>query len=163
MALADAIAAGENSAPGSSIEGRSVPSCSLTLAGTGQSVSLDQYRGKVLYLDFWASWCTPCLLSFPFMNQLQRSSPGVQVLAVNMDEKPADARAFLAAHPAVFSVANGPNAKCAKDLGVATMPTSFLIDRSGIVRSIHAGFRPGDAALLRAKVEELLSAKPKTN
>ena len=67
-----------------------VPDCVLKLAPNGQAVSLNKFRGKVLYVDFWASWCARCLLSFPFMNQLQNSygRQGLQVLAVNMDEKP---------------------------------------------------------------------------
>jgi len=135
------------------------PDCVLKLAPSGQSVSLDKFRGKVLYVDFWASWCTPCLLSFPFMNQLQTSyaGQGLQVLAVNMDEKPDDARQFLAEHPANFSVAMGPNPQCAKEFGVADMPSSFLVDRAGIVRGRHSGFRPGDVGSLRALVARLLA------
>ncbi len=114
------------------------PPCALTLS-TGQAVGFDQFRGQVLYIDFWASWCGPCLLSFPFMNDLQHSyaGKGLHVLAINMDEKPADASRFLDQHPATFDVASGPNGKCAKDLGVATMPTSFLIGRDGTVRVVH--------------------------
>jgi thiol-disulfide isomerase/thioredoxin len=137
------------------------PPCTLTLS-TGQPVTFDAFRGQVLYVDFWASWCGPCLLSFPFMNDLQHSfgSQGLHVLAINMDEKPADAGRFLGQHPATFDVATGPNRQCAKDFGVAAMPTSFLVDRDGVVRGVHKGFRPGDVAELKVKVEELIAAKP---
>lgn len=135
------------------------PPCALTLSGTGQPVGFDQFRGQVLYVDFWASWCVPCLLSFPFMNELQHSygGKGLHVLAINMDEKPADARRFLDQHPATFDVTNGPNGQCAKDFGVAAMPTSFLIDRSGTVRFVHKGFRTGDIDELKAKLEGLIA------
>jgi thiol-disulfide isomerase/thioredoxin len=134
------------------------PPCALTLS-TGQAVGFDQFRGQVLYVDFWASWCGPCLLSFPFMNELQHTyaGKGLHVLAINMDEKPADAARFLDQHPATFDVASGPNGKCAKDLGVATMPTSFLVDRKGAIRLVHKGFRPGDVDELKAKLDELVA------
>jgi len=137
-----------------------VPPCALTLS-TGQPVGFDAFRGQVLYVDFWASWCAPCLLSFPFMNDLQREygPQGLHVLAINMDEKPADAGRFLDRHPASFDVANGPNGKCAKDFGVAAMPTSFLVDRDGAVRAVHKGFRPADIPDLKAKLEELIATK----
>jgi thiol-disulfide isomerase/thioredoxin len=135
--------------------------CDLHLTIKGAPAGADQFRGKVLYVDFWASWCVPCLLSFPFMNDLQTADGprGLQVVAVNMDEKPVDMEGFLAKHPASFAVAAGPNGACAKALGVATMPTSFLIGRDGQVRSRHAGFRADDATALRAEVETLLSEK----
>jgi thiol-disulfide isomerase/thioredoxin len=137
---------------------RPLPDCTLKL---GSETGFGQFRGKVLYVDFWASWCGPCLLSFPFMNDLQNSygPRGLQVVAVNMDEKPADAAAFLTKHPASFAVASGPNGRCATAFGVATMPTSFLVDRSGRIRDIHPGFRPGDADGLRAAIEGLLAEK----
>lgn len=137
------------------------PPCALTLSGTGQPVAFDQLRGQVLYVDFWASWCGPCLLSFPFMNEMQHTygDKGLHVLAVNMDEKPADATRFLDQHKATFDVANGPNGKCAKDFGVTTMPTSFLVDRGGMIRVVHKGFRPADAVELQAKLEELIAEK----
>jgi thiol-disulfide isomerase/thioredoxin len=134
------------------------PPCVLTLS-TGQSVNFDQFRGQVLYVDFWASWCGPCLLSFPFMNELQGAygGKGLHVLAINMDEKPADAARFLDQHKATVDVASGPNGKCAKDFGVATMPTSFLVDRKGAIRLVHKGFRPDDVGELKAKLDELIA------
>ena len=139
-------------------EDRPLPDCPVKFDGGG---GFEQFKGKVLYIDYWASWCGPCLLSFPFMNDLQTAygPRGLQVVAVNMDEKPADAAAFLAKHPAGFAVASGPNAPCAKAFAVATMPTSFLVDRNGRIRSTHAGFRPGDVDGLRAAVESLLAER----
>jgi thiol-disulfide isomerase/thioredoxin len=136
----------------------SPPPCALTLS-TGQPVDFAKFRGQVLYVDFWASWCGPCLLSFPFMNALRRDygDKGLHVLAIDMDEKPADATHFLDQHKATFDIANGPNGQCAKDFGVAAMPTSFLIDRSGVIRAVHQGFRPGDIDDLKSKLEELIA------
>ncbi len=141
------------------------PPCALTLNGADKPVSLDALRGQVLYVDFWASWCAPCLASFPFMNELQRSygGRGLRVVAIDMDEKAADGARFLDRHPAEFEVArgpegaHGPDGQCAKDFGVATMPSSFLVDRKGVVREVHKGFRPDDAEALKAKLEALLA------
>jgi thiol-disulfide isomerase/thioredoxin len=155
------LAAGAVLLPGfAALAADAPPPCALTLS-TGQTTGFDQFRGQVLYVDFWASWCGPCLLSFPFMNDLQHAyaGKGLHVLAINMDEKPADAARFLEQHPASFDVAPGPNGKCAKDLGVATMPTSFLIGRDGTVRVVHKGFRPGDVDELKAKLDELIAER----
>ena len=135
---------------------RPLPDCGVKLGAGG---GFEQFKGKVLYVDFWASWCGPCLLSFPFMNDLQHSyaGKGLHVLAINMDEKPADAARFLGQHPATFDVASGPNGKCAKDLGVATMPTSFLVDRKGAIRLVHKGFRPDDVDELKSKLDALIA------
>lgn len=123
------------------------------------ATGLEAYRGKVVYLDFWASWCVPCRLSFPFMNRLDQDlrERGLVVLALNLDARRADAERFLAGHPAQFVLGFGNNEACARGMGVAAMPSSYLIDRHGNVRAVHAGFRPGQAANVRAEVERLLS------
>jgi peroxiredoxin len=138
--------------------GREAPNCSLTLPD-GSLLSLQNYRGKIVYLDFWASWCAPCQISFRFMNDLQNASAkdGLQVVAVNMDEVPADEQRFLASHPAGFTVAADSEAHCAKALKVETMPSSFVIDRQGRIRVEHRGFRAGDVSALREQIEHLLS------
>jgi thiol-disulfide isomerase/thioredoxin len=140
------------------------PDCTWSLQGAKQTSDTQQYHGKVLYVDFWASWCAPCLLSFPFMNELQSAfrGQGLQVMGVNMDQKPDDVQRFLGEHPARFSVATGANAQCAKNFGVAAMPSSYLIDRNGTIRFVHRGFRQGDADQLRTQVEQLLAEKPVT-
>jgi len=134
------------------------PDCAFTLAGQPGRTDLRQYRGKVVYLDFWASWCGPCAISFPFMNLLQREdrARGLQVIAVDMDRTRQDAERFLTSHPANFAVALDGNEKCARDFGVAGMPTSYLIDRNGVIRQIHTGFRQGEAGRLRGLVEKVI-------
>ena len=139
----------------------SVPACTWSLDGGKQMSDVRQYHGKVLYVDFWASWCAPCVLSFPFMNDLQSAfdGKGLQVVGVDMDQKADDGQRFLAEHPARFNVATGSNTQCAKNFGVAAMPSSYLIDRNGAIRFTHRGFREGDAGELRAQVEQLLAEK----
>ena len=141
--------------------GDTAPDCKLSSLGDSQSSTLSQYPGKVLYVDFWASWCGPCAKSFPFMNELhsQLKDQGLQIVAVNLDEKPEEAQAFLSQYPAQFTVAADASKQCAKDFGVKAMPSSYLIDRKGKVHHIHLGFRPGEAKELRQIVEQLLKEK----
>jgi len=99
-------------------------------------------KGKVVLLDFWASWCDPCKESFPVMQQLhdRYASQGLVVLAVNVDEKRSDMDAFLKKHPGSFPILRDASRKLVEHAGIATMPTSFLIDRQGKVRFVHSGF-----------------------
>nr|WP_174624795.1 TlpA disulfide reductase family protein [Candidatus Methylobacter favarea] len=139
--------------------GGKAPDCGLTSMRDAQRIELRQFSGKVLYVDFWASWCGPCVKSFPFLNSLHEkfSKEGLQILGVNLDENPADAREFLGKYPADFTVAADANEQCARDFDVKAMPSSYLIDRQGVVRHIRLGFRPGEAKELQSLVERLLA------
>jgi peroxiredoxin len=145
--------------------GTPMPACALKSWGTKTPVDPGRFKGQVLYVDFWASWCVPCVRSFSFMNALHRElhERGLWVLAINLDENAEDARAFLSRHPADFTVAVDATGQCPESFGVLGMPSSFLVDRRGVVRHVHLGFRPGEAKELRKLVEELLAepaAKP---
>ncbi|MFH0342025.1 MAG: TlpA family protein disulfide reductase [Chromatiales bacterium] len=142
--------------------GQAAPNCSLTPLSEGQRYDMRQLRGKVVYVDFWASWCSPCAQSFPFLNDLDSElrGRGLHVLGINLDEKPDDAKAFLEKHPANFSVAVDADGQCPRDFGVQAMPSSYLVDRQGIIRHVHLGFRRGEAEQLRGLVEQLLAERP---
>jgi cytochrome c biogenesis protein CcmG, thiol:disulfide interchange protein DsbE len=104
---------------------------------------LRELRGKVVLLDFWASWCGPCRESFPWMNDLQRRhGKDLVVLAVNVDRDRKLAEQFLAITPADFRLAYDPNGELATQFNVTGMPMSFVIDRHGRIRHAHRGFRP---------------------
>lgn len=137
------------------------PECAWTLSGSGEHAAPRQFRGQVLYVDFWASWCAPCVLSFPFMNALDREfrSRGLQVVAVDMDERVADGQAFVVSHRPGFAIASAgsANAACARAFGVRAMPTSFLIDRSGAIRESIQGFHQTNEDHLRTMIGQLLS------
>jgi len=141
--------------------GSAMPACKVSPIGSTQTEDLQRYKGQVLYVDFWASWCGPCAQSFPFLNEMheQLKDKGLQIVGINLDENPEDAKAFLAKIPASFKVVADASKQCATDFDVKAMPSSYLIDRKGIVHHMHLGFRPGDAKDLRALVESLLAAK----
>ena len=142
--------------------GQEAPKCSLVPAGNEQSFDLHRFRGKVVYVDFWASWCSPCAQSFTFLNDLEGQFRGkdLQILGINLDERPEDAKNFLAKHPANFTVAYDAGGRCPQDFGVQGMPSSYLVDRKGVIRHVHLGFRRGEAEKLRGLVEQLLAEAP---
>jgi peroxiredoxin len=143
--------------------GQPAPDCSLSeIGGDSPVYDTSQFRGKVVYIDFWASWCAPCAKSFPFMNQLHNElkDKGLLLIGVNLDENPADARAFLEKTPVDFPLAADMDGQCAKKFEVKGMPTSYLIGRDGTVRHVHQGFRGGETKELYQLVEQLLAEKP---
>lgn len=143
----------------SAAKDNAMPNCALTSLEGKQTEDLHQHHGKVLYVDFWASWCGPCAQSFPFLNDLNRefSAKGLHVIGVNVDESAEDAQSFLAKHPASFNIAADASGQCPKNFGVKAMPSTYLIDRNGVVRYTHLGFRTGETKKLREMVEKLLA------
>ena len=104
---------------------------------------MQQYRGKVLLLDFWASWCVPCRRSFPWMNEMHKKyeGQGLVIVGVNMDAEAADAEKFLHEFPAEFQIIEDPNGELAKKFDVVAMPSSYVINRDGDVVKRHLGFK----------------------
>jgi cytochrome c biogenesis protein CcmG, thiol:disulfide interchange protein DsbE len=123
-------------------------------------LDLAAFKGQVVYVDFWASWCAPCRESFPWMNRMQSQlgRDGLVVIAVNVDRKHADAERFLREHPAQFRVLFDPDGLLPEEFGVRGMPTSFLIDRTGRVHLRHEGFRLSDRDALAQQIRTLLLA-----
>ncbi len=140
-------------------EGTPAPSCPTPAISGGGSVDPAARRGKVVYLDFWASWCGPCAKSFPFLDRLHRElkEQGFEVIAINLDEERRDALSFLSKHPVDFTVTVDPKGKCPRRYRVKGMPSSFLIDRRGDIRKVHLGFKESDVPQIRAEVKALLA------
>ena len=128
---------------------------------SGELISLHKLKGKVVYLDFWASWCGPCRQSFPWMNEINEKygSQGLEVLAINLDGNLSDAKKFLQENPAKFKIAYDTKAQTPKLLGVKGMPTSYLIDRQGRVVAVHVGFNPAKKSDLEAELKRVLEQK----
>ena len=131
------------------------------------TVNLSDFKGKVVYIDFWASWCAPCRKSLPQLDQLRASiaPQGFEVLAISLDETTDDALGFLQQFPLKFPVLfDARNADeepiVATAYGVANegLPSGFILDRSGIVRYIHHGYDENSHALIQKQVNDLLSS-----
>lgn len=120
--------------------------------------NLKQYQGKVVYLDFWASWCKPCQKSFPWMNQLQDKYPNdkFSVVTINLDTKTGDMNEFLEHIPANFAVYHDPKGSFAEKFKLPGMPTSYLIDTNGTAVKRHVGFSKSKAPKIELEIEALL-------
>jgi cytochrome c biogenesis protein CcmG, thiol:disulfide interchange protein DsbE len=118
-----------------------------------EKVKLSGIKAKVIYVDFWASWCGPCRQSFPWMNAMQEKygPQGLQIVGINLDAKKEDALQFLAATPAQFIALHDPAGASAKQYAIKGMPSSVLVSSDGKVIQNHAGFRDIDKAELEAK------------
>jgi cytochrome c biogenesis protein CcmG/thiol:disulfide interchange protein DsbE len=138
-------------------QGQAAPEIDLT-DFNGRPVKLSDLRGKVVVVDFWASWCAPCRESFPVFERLSKTyrDQGLVVLGVNVDNDPAAAKKFLADVPVTFTVLADPSKKVAKAYEPKTMPSSYVIDRAGKVRFVHAGFKGSDAQKIEAEIKTLL-------
>lgn len=127
------------------------------LDGKG-TLGLAQYRGKVVYLDFWASWCAPCLKAVPAIETLRSEFPAskFQILAVNVDKKTKKALKFLAKHDVGYPSVSNPKGDIPGKFDLETMPSSYLIDAKGVVRYVHKGFRDGDLDVIREHVRKII-------
>lgn len=139
--------------------GNQSPTCQATFLDDGQPFSLDRYKNKVLYVDFWATWCPPCKKSIPFLNQLRNElvDKGFEIIAINVDENPDDTKRFLKKYPVDYVVAMDPAGNCPTAYNVMAMPSSYFVDRQGIVRRIHLGFRTSDEPDIRQQILSLLN------
>jgi len=119
---------------------------------------LAQLKGKVVYLDFWASWCIPCRKSFPWMNEMSAKykAQGLEVVAINLDKERKLADEFLQKVPAHFTIAFDSTGDSAKDYKLRGMPSSYLIGRDGKLYASHIGFRDKDKPKMEQAIQQLL-------
>jgi cytochrome c biogenesis protein CcmG, thiol:disulfide interchange protein DsbE len=138
--------------------GRTAPSLKLR-AIDGSTVELKSFKGKIVLVDFWASWCLPCKAVFPALNDLHEElqATGVEVLAINVDEKRRNADAFLAGTPHTLRVLLDPRMTAADAFRVRQIPTAYVIDRKGIIRYTHEGYSVEAVETFRKEVAALLA------
>jgi thiol-disulfide isomerase/thioredoxin len=135
-----------------------------TMAEEANSVAFDlgQYQGKVVVLDFWASWCGPCRRSFPWLNEMHTKyqQDGLVVIGVNLDARQEDAAEFLEDYPAEFKIYFDTDATLAFQYGIQAMPSSVVIGRDGKIRASHSGFKVKQQDEYEAILVEALGDKP---
>jgi len=130
----------------------------------GELVELADFKGKVVYVDFWASWCGPCVISAPLLNEMrnrlvQQGKP-FEVVAINVDQDPEDGIDFLLDEPVEYLTVKDPKGMTPAGYEVKGMPTAFLLDSTGKIRLIHQGFKSSDIELIEAEVTKLLAELP---
>jgi cytochrome c biogenesis protein CcmG, thiol:disulfide interchange protein DsbE len=128
------------------------------LPGMDGPVQLSDFKGKVVYLDFWASWCQPCKKSFPWMNEIQHkyADEGLKIVAVNLDKNRELADKFLKKMQADFNIVFDEKGATASTYKLRGMPSSFIITRDGLVYASHIGFRDKDKEQLEDAIKSLL-------
>ncbi len=136
--------------------GQSAPD--FDLAGKNGRVKLSDYKGKTVYVDFWASWCGPCKQSFPWMNEMHAkyAAQGFVVLGINVDAKQSDAVNFLQTTPAKFDVAFDSKGVSPRSYEIKGMPSSVLIGADGKVLAVHSGFKDEERAALEGIIQSAL-------
>jgi len=133
----------------------------LCSAAQASDLDLTAYRGKVVYVDFWASWCAPCRQSFPWLDGLVReyASQNFVVIGINVDKDRDRADRFLSETPAEFPIVYDPKGELATAYGVAGMPSAVLIDRTGRIRFQHVGFSGKQKGIYEEQLQTLLAER----
>lgn len=133
-----------------------------TSAQAAPELDLASLKGRVVYIDFWASWCGPCRQSFPWMKDMDAKygKDGLSIIAINVDQEKAKADAFLAEFQPAFKVLFDNSGELAGQFKVQTMPSSYLLDRSGKPRFKHMGFHDAKRADYEKEITQLLSENP---
>ncbi|MCA9516860.1 MAG: TlpA family protein disulfide reductase [Myxococcales bacterium] len=126
----------------------------------GNPHSLAEFRGKVVLLDFWATWCAPCLESLPLYDTWQQDlgDQGLVVVAVSVDEEDAPVASFAAKYAPHVTVLRDAKGDAASRFGLPKMPTAFVLDRSGRIVEAHPGFSEEEAQTLRKSLVQRLAA-----
>lgn len=137
------------------------PAPQFSLPTMTGSVNLNDLKGKLVYVDFWASWCVPCRKSFPWMNEIQKryADKGFIIVAINLDKDKKFVEKFLKKYPANFIVALDPKGNSASAYKVQGMPSSYLVDQKGDLKYTHIGFREKSKNNIELQIKELLKRR----
>ncbi|MET0343506.1 MAG: TlpA disulfide reductase family protein [Polyangiales bacterium] len=141
-------------------EGTRAPEIGLKDA-SGKPVDLAALKGQVVLVDFWASWCTPCREELPVLEALYKKyrEQGLVIVGVGLDKDAKNVSKFLRATPLSFRIVHDADGAVADRYAPAKMPSSYLIDRKGLIRHVHAGFKAADKVVLEREIKALLAEK----
>ena len=125
---------------------------------SGKNIKLSEFRGQVVLINFWASWCGPCRQEMPILEKLYKKykSLGFVILGVNVDDEPAQAESLLKLIDVTFPVLFDADKKISEKYKVTAMPSSFFVDRDGRIRSEHKGYLPEYELLYRNEIKKLI-------
>ena len=154
--IAVLIAAPAAMAAGADVSG---PAPAFTLASlSGQPGALSQYKGQVVMVNFWATWCGPCQQEMPLLEQMYKKykPAGFTLIGVNVDKEAAPVKELLARKPVTFPVLLDPANEVSKAYHIDEMPSSVIIDRKGQIRYIHRGYRAGDENEYQDRIRQLI-------
>ena len=156
-----AAAGAASTAQAADATGKPAPGFALPLRGGTAPLGLEKLRGQVVMVNFWASWCGPCREEFPLLDQMYKKykALGFTMLGVNVEPDSKDAEGFIAKTPVTFPIVFDKDSAVSKLYHVEGMPSTVLIDRNGVLRWVHRGYKAGDEneyldhlrALLREK------------
>lgn len=141
-------------------EGDTAPDFNLpSIYADKAAISMAGLKGKTVYVDFWASWCAPCLSSLPLYNDLYHKykDQGLEIVAISVDNPIEDGLDFLEDNPLDFLIPADPDGDAAELFEVYGMPTSYLIDPDGNVKLVHMGFRKGDIDMIEEAIVSTLA------
>ena len=141
------------------LPGKPAPDFSLVGLESKEPITLSSFRGKVVLLDFWASWCLPCKRLMPKLGELKARLPNLEVLAVSVDMERSKALSFLRSVEPDLKAAHDSEQKAAEAYGLEGMPTCFLIDRQGRIRYRHDGYTLQDLQAVEREAKLLLAEK----
>jgi thiol-disulfide isomerase/thioredoxin len=128
------------------------------LALANNDLNIEQYKGKVVYVDFWASWCIPCRKSFPWMNELQQKyGKDLVVIGVNVDQEKSLADEFIKETSPKFKIIFDTKGELATEYQVAAMPSSFILDRQGKMVFKHLGFHEKKKSIYESEIQQLIN------
>ena len=138
--------------------GETAPTFSLKAISGPEPVELESQREKILYIDFWASWCGPCKLSFPSMIKLKElfKDDLFEIIAISVDADSKAAKKFLDSYNINFQVALDTDGVVAEKYALPGMPSSFLLDQDRKIIAMHEGFRKSDFTKIKEEIEEAL-------
>jgi peroxiredoxin len=133
------------------------PDFTLNAQG-GKSVELTQFKGQVVMLNFWASWCGPCRQEMPLLDSIYKkySKLGFTMIGVNVEPDSKAANDWLKQTPVSFPILYDTDSKVSKLYGVSGMPSTVIVDRKGTVRMIHHGYKPGDEEEYLSSIRSLM-------